>query len=76
MCLNSRSEVVTGGIEKLFESTDKETKSSYYRFKTFLISEQEAITNACKEKFCSLQALKTRLITERSQEIDKIYSHV
>ncbi|MBR8839602.1 MAG: patatin-like phospholipase family protein [Stigonema ocellatum SAG 48.90 = DSM 106950] len=68
------SEVVAGELERLFESSKKEPKSSYYRFQTFLTTEQEEIDNPKLENIRQLQALATKLIAEKSQEIDELCS--
>lgn len=68
------SEVVAGELERLFEPSDKATKSSYYRFQTFLTTELEAIDNAKPENLRQLQVLAARLIQEKSQQIDDLCS--
>jgi uncharacterized protein len=74
MVFDGGSEVVAGELERLFESIDKETKSSYYRFQPFLTSELEAIDNAKPENIRQLQALAYRLVAEKSKEIDELCS--
>ncbi|MDF5733251.1 MAG: patatin, partial [Rhizonema sp. PD38] len=68
------SEVVAGELERLFESSAKDSKSSYYRFQTFLTSEQEEIDNPKLENIRSLQVLANRIIAEKSQQIDELCS--
>ncbi|MCW5317122.1 patatin [Nostoc sp. KVJ3] len=72
--LDGGSEVVAGELERLFESSSKETKSSYYRFQTFLPQELEAIDNVKLENIRQLQALAHKLIAEKSQQIDELCS--
>ena len=72
MVLDGGSEVVAGELERLFEPSDQETKSSYYRFQTFLTNDLEAIDNTNPENIRQLQSLAHRLIAERSQEIDEL----
>ncbi|MCW5317453.1 patatin [Nostoc sp. KVJ3] len=72
--LDGGSEVVAGQLERLFEPNNKETKSSYYRFQTFLTEELEAIDNAKPENLRQLQAVGYRLIAEKNQEIDNLCS--
>ena len=68
------SEVVAGELERLFESSVQDSKSSYYRFQTFLTNEQEEIDNPQLENIRSLQVVANRLIAERSQQIDELCS--
>ncbi|BAZ23304.1 patatin [Kalymmatonema gypsitolerans NIES-4073] len=68
------SEVVAGELERLFESSDKEIKGSYYRFQTFLTGDLEDIDNVKSENIRKLQAIAHRLITEKSQQIDELCS--
>ncbi|MEH2348451.1 MAG: patatin-like phospholipase family protein [Nostoc sp.] len=70
--LDGGSEVVAGELERLFESSNKGNKSSYYRFQTFLKSELEAIDNAKLENIRQLQLLGNILIQEKNQEIDEL----
>ncbi|MEH2164058.1 MAG: patatin-like phospholipase family protein [Nostoc sp.] len=70
--LDGGSEVVAGELERLFESSNKGNKSSYYRFQTFLKSELEAIDNAKLENLRQLQLLGNILIQEKNQEIDEL----
>ncbi|MEH2239783.1 patatin-like phospholipase family protein [Nostoc sp.] len=72
--LDGGSEVVAGELERLFESSNKGNKTSYYRFQTFLKSELEAIDNAKLENLRQLQALANTLIAEKSKEIDELCS--
>ncbi|ODG96157.1 patatin [Nostoc sp. KVJ20] len=72
--LDGGSEVVAGELERLFESNSKGSKSSYYRFQTFLKSELEAIDNAKPENLRQLQTLANTLIQEKSKEIDELIS--
>ena len=66
------SEVVAGELERLFESSAIDGKSSYYRFQTFLTSEQEEIDNPLLENIRQLKLLANRLIAEKSQQIDEL----
>ncbi|MBN3876519.1 MULTISPECIES: patatin-like phospholipase family protein [unclassified Nostoc] len=68
------SEVVAGELEQLFEPTDKEAKSFYYRFQTLLDSELEEIDNTKLQNTRQLQAIAHRLISNKSQEIDELCS--
>ncbi|WP_138502497.1 patatin-like phospholipase family protein [Nostoc sp. PA-18-2419] len=68
------SEVVSGQLEQLFEPNDKETKSFYYRFQTFLDEELEEIDNTKLQNTRQLQAIAHRLISEKSQQIDELCS--
>lgn len=68
------SEVVSGQLEQLFEPSDKEGKSFYYRFQTFLDEELEEIDNTKLQNTRQLQALAHRLISEKSQQIDELCS--
>uniref|UniRef100_A0A2P1CZA4 Patatin n=1 Tax=Nostoc sp. N135.9.1 TaxID=2078587 RepID=A0A2P1CZA4_9NOSO len=70
--LDGGSEVVAGELERLFESSKKGNKASYYRFQTFLKSELEAIDNAKLENVRQLQTLGNILIQEKNQEIDEL----
>lgn len=74
MVLDGGSEAVAGELERLFKSNDTETKSSYYRFQTFLRSELEEIDNPSPENICQLQATANLLISEKNQEIDELCS--
>lgn len=66
------SEVVAGELEQLFEPSDKEAKSFYYRFQTLLDSELEEIDNTKLQNTRQLQAIAHRLISEKSQQIDEL----
>ena len=66
------SEVVAGELERLFESSAQDSKSSYYRFQTFLTNEQEEIDNPLLENIRQLKLLANRLIAEKSQQIDEL----
>jgi patatin-like phospholipase/acyl hydrolase len=66
------SEVVAGELEQLFEPTDKEAKSFYYRFQTLLDSELEEIDNTKLQNTRQLQAIAHRLISNKSQQIDEL----
>ena len=68
------SEVVAGELEQVFEPTDKEAKSFYYRFQTLLDSELEEIDNTKLQNTRQLQAIAHRLISNKSQEIDELCS--
>jgi patatin-like phospholipase/acyl hydrolase len=68
------SEVVSGELERLYEPSDKEAKSFYYRFQTFLDSELEEIDNTKLQNTRQLQATAHRLISEKSQQIDELCS--
>ena len=74
MALDGGSEVVAGELERLFESSAIDGKSSYYRFQTFLTNQQEEIDNPKLENIRSLQVLANRLIAEKSQQIDELCS--
>ncbi|MFN6540123.1 MAG: patatin-like phospholipase family protein [Nostoc sp. EkiNYC01] len=74
MVLDGGSEVVAGQLERLFEASKQGTQTSYYRFQTFLTSEQEAIDNVKLENLRQLQGLAARIIQERNQEIDELCS--
>ncbi|MDF5717208.1 MAG: hypothetical protein PUP93_25900 [Rhizonema sp. NSF051] len=71
---DSGNEVVAGELERLFESSSEDSKSSYYRFQTFLTNEQEEIDNPHLENIRSLKLLANRLIAEKSQQIDELCS--
>ncbi|OYD97449.1 patatin [Nostoc sp. 'Peltigera membranacea cyanobiont' 210A] len=68
------SEVVAGELEQVFEPSDKEAKSFYYRFQTLLDSELEEIDNTKLQNTRQLQAIAHRLISNKSQEIDELCS--
>ncbi|RCJ24326.1 patatin [Nostoc minutum NIES-26] len=68
------SEVVSGELERLFAPSDKEAKSFYYRFQTFLDGELEEIDNTKLQNTRQLQAIAHRLIAEKSQQIDELCS--
>ncbi|MFW9262279.1 hypothetical protein A4S05_34230 [Nostoc sp. KVJ20] len=68
------SEVVAGKLEQLFEPTDKEAQSFYYRFQTLLDSELEEIDNTKLQNTRQLQAIAHRLISNKSQQIDELCS--
>jgi uncharacterized protein len=68
------SEVISGQLEQLFEPSDKETKSFYYRFQTFLDEELEEIDNTKLQNTRQLQTIAHRLISEKSQQIDELCS--
>jgi len=74
MVFDGGSEVVAGELERLFESNNSETKSSYYRFQTFLKSELEAIDNPKPENIRELQSVAKLLIAEKTKEIDQLCS--
>ncbi|ABA21243.1 Patatin [Trichormus variabilis ATCC 29413] len=66
------SGVVSGELEQLFEPSDKEAKSFYYRFQTLLDAELEAIDNTKLQNTRQLQAIAHKLISEKSQQIDEL----
>jgi uncharacterized protein len=68
------SEVVAGELEQLFEPSDQEAKSFYYRFQTLLDSELEEIDNTKLQNTRQLQAIAHRLISNKSQQIDELCS--
>ncbi len=68
------SEVVAGELEQLFEPSDKEAQSFYYRFQTLLDSELEEIDNTKLQNTRQLQAIAHRLISNKSQQIDELCS--
>ncbi len=68
------SEVVAGELEQLFEPSDKEAESFYYRFQTFLDGKLEEIDNTKLQNTRQLQAIAHRLISEKSQQIDELCS--
>ncbi|ACC80792.1 patatin-like phospholipase family protein [Nostoc punctiforme] len=68
------SEVVAGELEQLFEPSDQEAKSFYYRFQTLLDSELEEIDNTKLQNTRQLQAIAHRLISNKSQQIDEMCS--
>ncbi len=68
------SEVVAGELEQLFEPSNKEAKSFYYRFQTLLDSELEEIDNTKLQNTRQLQAIAHRLISNKSQQIDELCS--
>ncbi|MEH2230353.1 MAG: patatin-like phospholipase family protein [Nostoc sp.] len=68
------SEVVAGELEQLFEPSDKEAKSFYYRFQTLLDSELEEIDNTKLQNTRQLQTIAHRLISNKSQQIDELCS--
>ncbi|MCC5634814.1 patatin-like phospholipase family protein [Nostoc sp. CHAB 5844] len=68
------SEVVSGELERLFEPSDKEAKSSYYRFQTFLDEELEEIDNIKLQNTRQLQTIAHRMISQYSQQIDELCS--
>ncbi|MBD2194873.1 MULTISPECIES: patatin-like phospholipase family protein [Calothrix] len=68
------SEVVAGELERLFKSSDEESKSFYYRFQTFLDGELEKIDNIKLQNTRQLQAIAHRMIAEKSQQIDELCS--
>lgn len=68
------SEVVDGELEQLFEPSDQEAKSFYYRFQTLLDSELEEIDNTKVQNTRHLQAIAHRLISNKSQQIDELCS--
>ncbi|MBD2496628.1 patatin-like phospholipase family protein [Nostoc sp. FACHB-280] len=71
---DSGSEVVSGELERLFEHSHQEAKSSYYRFQPFLDEELEAIDNIKLPNTRKLQAVAHQLIAENSQQIDELCS--
>ncbi|MEH1805772.1 patatin-like phospholipase family protein [Nostoc sp.] len=68
------SEVVAGELEQLFEPSDKEAQSFYYRFQILLDSELEEIDNTKLQNTRQLQAIAHRLISNKSQQIDELCS--
>ncbi|MFN6567285.1 patatin-like phospholipase family protein [Dendronalium sp. ChiSLP03b] len=68
------SEVVAGELERLFEPSDQEAKSSYYRFQIFLDEELEAIDNIKLQNTRQLQTVAHRMIAQNSQQIDELCS--
>lgn len=68
------SEVVAGELEQLFEPSDQEAKSFYYRFQTLLDIELEEIDNTKLQNTRQLQAIAHRLISNKSKEIDELCS--
>ncbi|WP_375511240.1 patatin-like phospholipase family protein [uncultured Nostoc sp.] len=68
------SEVVAGELGQLFEPSDKEAQSFYYRFQTLLDSELEEIDNTKLQNTRQLQAIAHRLISNKSQQIDELCS--
>jgi uncharacterized protein len=68
------SEVVAGELEQLFEPSDKEAQSFYYRFQPLLDSELEEIDNTKLQNTRQLQAIAHRLISNKSQQIDELCS--
>lgn len=71
---DSNSKVVAGELEQLFEPSDREAKSFYYRFQTLLDSELEEIDNTKVQNTRHLQAIAHRLISNKSQQIDELCS--
>ena len=71
---DSNSKVVAGELEELFEPSDREAKSFYYRFQTLLDSELEEIDNTKLQNTRHLQAIAHRLISNKSQQIDELCS--
>ncbi|MCC5614007.1 patatin-like phospholipase family protein [Nostoc sp. CHAB 5836] len=71
---DASSEVVAGELEQLFEPSDQEAKSFYYRFQTLLDSELEEIDNTKLQNTRQLQAIAHRLISQKSQQIDELCS--
>ena len=74
MMFDSNSKVVAGELEQLFEPSDREAKSFYYRFQTLLDSELEEIDNTQVQNTRHLQAIAHRLISNKSQQIDELCS--
>ena len=74
MMFDSNSKVVAGELEQLFEPSDREAKSFYYRFQTLLDSELEEIDNTKVQNTRHLQAIAHRLISNTSQQIDELCS--
>ncbi|MDZ8258885.1 patatin-like phospholipase family protein [Nostoc sp. ChiQUE01b] len=68
------SEVVSGELERLFEPSEKEAKSFYYRFQTLLDGELEEIDNTKLQNTRQLQTIAHRLISEKGQQIDELCS--
>ncbi|MFN6565580.1 MAG: patatin-like phospholipase family protein [Nostoc sp. ChiSLP01] len=66
------SEVVSGELEQLLESSDEEAKNFYYRFQIFLDKELEEIDNTKLQNTRQLQAIAHKLISEKSQQIDEL----
>lgn len=71
---DGNSKVVAGELEQLFEPSDREAKSFYYRFQTLLDSELEEIDNTKVQNTRHLQAIAHRLISNKSQQIDELCS--
>ncbi|MEJ1934928.1 patatin-like phospholipase family protein, partial [Nostoc sp. NIES-2111] len=69
---DSGSEVVSGELERLFESSDKAAKSYYYRFQALLDGDVEEIDNIKLKNTRQLQTIAHRLISESSQQIDEL----
>ena len=74
MMFDSNSKVVAGELEQLFEPSEREAKSFYYRFQTLLDSELEEIDNTKVQNTRHLQAIAHRLISNKSQQIDELCS--
>ncbi|MBD2299206.1 patatin-like phospholipase family protein [Nostoc sp. FACHB-87] len=70
--LDGNSEVVSGELERLFEPSHQDARSSYYRFQPFLDEELEAIDNIKLPNTRKLQAVAHQLIAEYSQQIDEL----
>jgi hypothetical protein len=71
---DSGSEVVSGQLERLFESSNQEAKSYYYRFQALLDGDVEEIDNIKLRNTRQLQTIAHRLISESSQQIDELCS--
>ncbi|MDB9344748.1 patatin-like phospholipase family protein [Nodularia spumigena CS-586/05] len=68
------SEVVAGELERLFAFSNRETKSSYYRFQTFLDAELEEIDKTTLRNTRQLQAAAKQMIGQNSKKIDELCS--
>ncbi|AHJ31218.1 patatin-like phospholipase family protein [Nodularia spumigena CS-584] len=68
------SEVVAGELERLFAFSNRETKSSYYRFQTFLDAELEEIDKTTLRNTRQLQAAAKQMIAQNSKKIDELCS--
>jgi uncharacterized protein len=71
---DGNSKAIAGELEQLFEPSDQEAKSFYYRFQTLLDSELEEIDNTKVPNTRHLQAIAHRLISNKSQQIDELCS--
>ncbi|BCL33971.1 patatin-like phospholipase family protein [Nostoc sp. MS1] len=71
---DSGSEVVSGQLERLFEPSNQDAKSYYYRFQALLDGDVEEIDNIKLKNTRQLQTIAHRLISEISPQIDEICS--